>query len=69
MARAAVGLDIGHHTVRAVALRRDGRSFAITAFGEVRRRSDDGQLRPLPEVVAELKKLVCTTSVWVPRHR
>jgi len=58
MARTAVGLDIGHHTVRAVALRRDGRSFAITAFGEVRRRGEDGQTRPLPEVVAELKKLV-----------
>ncbi len=58
MARTAVGLDIGHHTVRAVALRRDGRSFAITAFGEVRRRGDDGQTRPLPEVIAELKKLV-----------
>lgn len=58
MARTAVGLDIGHHTVRAVALRRDGRSFAITAFGQVPRRTDDGQLRPLPEVIAELKKLV-----------
>jgi Tfp pilus assembly PilM family ATPase len=58
MARIAVGLDIGHHTVRAVALRRDGRSFAITAFGEVRRRSDDGQPRPLVEVIAELGKQI-----------
>lgn len=58
MARSAVGLDIGHHTVRAVALRRDGRSFAITAFGEVPRRGEDGQTRPLAEVIAELKKLV-----------
>lgn len=58
MARPAVGLDIGHHTVRAVALRRDGRSFAITAFGEVSRRGDDGQTRPLAEVIAELRKLV-----------
>jgi type IV pilus assembly protein PilM len=58
MARTAVGLDIGHHTVRAVALRRDGRSFAITAFGEVPRRGEDGQPRPLTEVISELKKLV-----------
>jgi Tfp pilus assembly PilM family ATPase len=58
MARTAVGLDLGHHTVRAVALRRDGRSFAITGFGEVPRRGADGQPRPLAQVVAELKKLV-----------
>lgn len=58
MARTVVGLDIGHHTVRAVALRRDGRSFAITAFGQVARRAEDGHLRPLPEVIAELKKMV-----------
>lgn len=58
MARVAVGLDIGHHTVRAVALRRDGRSFAITGFGEVSRRDADGESRPLAAVIAELKKQV-----------
>jgi Tfp pilus assembly PilM family ATPase len=58
MARVAVGLDIGHHTVRAVALRRDGRTFAITASGAVRRRTDDGESRPLADIVAELRKLV-----------
>ncbi len=58
MARAFVGLDIGHHTVRAVALRRAGRSFAITGFGEVRRRTDDGETRPLAVVLEELKQIV-----------
>lgn len=58
MARVAVGLDIGHHTVRAVALRRDGRSFAITAFGEAPRRDADGQVRPLAAVIADLKQQV-----------
>src|ERR1043165_6012370 len=58
MARTAVGLDIGHHTVRAVALRRDGRSFAVAAFGEARRRDDEGQPRPLEAVVAELRQQV-----------
>jgi Tfp pilus assembly PilM family ATPase len=58
MARVAVGLDIGHHTVRAVALRRDGRSFAITGFGEVPRRDADGTVRPLTAIITELKKQV-----------
>lgn len=58
MARASVGLDIGHHTVRAVALRRDGRSFAITATGAVARRTPAGEPRPLNEVLDELRRLV-----------
>lgn len=58
MARVSVGLDIGHHTVRAVALRRDGRSFAITGFGEVPRRDAEGEVRPLAAVIADLKKQV-----------
>jgi Tfp pilus assembly PilM family ATPase len=58
MARTAVGLDIGHHTVRAVALRRDGRSFAVTGFGEVRRRGEDGEARPLADIITDLKKQV-----------
>ncbi|HEX3132541.1 MAG TPA: cell division protein FtsA [Planctomycetota bacterium] len=41
-----------------MALRRDGRSFAISAFGEVPRRDADGQARPLASVIAELKKQV-----------
>lgn len=58
MARTFVGLDIGHHTVRAVALRRDGRAFAISGFGEVRRRDAEGQTRPLAVVIEELKRQV-----------
>lgn len=58
MARLSVGLDVGHHTVRAVALRRDGRSFAITATGAVARRTPEGEQRPLNEVLDELRRQV-----------
>ena len=58
MARTFVGLDIGHHTVRAVALRREGRAFAVSGFGEVRRRDAEGETRPLAEVIEELKRQV-----------
>jgi Tfp pilus assembly PilM family ATPase len=58
MARMFVGLDIGHHTVRAVALRREGRAFAVSGFGEVRRRDAEGETRPLAEVIEELKRQV-----------
>ena len=58
MARTFVGLDIGHHTVRAVALRRAGRAFEVSGFGEVRRRDAEGQTRPLAEVIEELKRQV-----------
>ena len=58
MARTFVGLDIGHHTVRAVALRREGRAFAVSGFGEVRRRDAEGETRPLAVVIEELKRQV-----------
>jgi Tfp pilus assembly PilM family ATPase len=58
MARTFVGLDVGHHMVRAVALRREGRSFAIVAHAEVPRLDEDGTTRPLRAVVKDIQKKV-----------
>jgi Tfp pilus assembly PilM family ATPase len=55
MARASVGLDIGHHTVRAVALRRDGRSFAVVGHAQAQRRDEHGLERPLSAVLTEIR--------------
>ncbi len=58
MARTFIGLDVGHHMVRAVALRRDGRSFAVVAHAEIPRLDEDETPRPLRAVVKEINKLV-----------
>ena len=58
MSSTAIGLDIGHHAVRAVALRRAGRTLTIAGHATVRRRDDDGQPRPLAVVLAELDALL-----------
>lgn len=58
MSSSAIGLDIGHHAVRAVALHRAGRTLSITGHATVRRRDDDGQPRPLALVLAELDALL-----------
>jgi Tfp pilus assembly PilM family ATPase len=58
MARHFVGLDIGHHTVRAVALRRDGNKFAVAAHAQLPRLDDDGSPRPIRALVQEMGKLV-----------
>ncbi len=58
MARTFVGLDVGHHTVRAVALRREGRSYAIVAHAEIPRLDEDGTPRPLRAVVKDIQKQV-----------
>ena len=65
MSTTAIGLDVGHHTVRAVALRRAGRALTLTAHAAVRRRDDDGQPRPLALVLAELDALL---SLKGPLH-
>ena len=54
MSNDAIGLDIGHHAVRAVALHRAGHTLSITGHASVRRRDDAGQPRPLAVVLAEL---------------
>lgn len=58
MARTVIGLDIGHHTVRAVAVRRQGRTFEVVAHAAVKRRDDFGEVRPLAVVVGELDSLL-----------
>ena len=58
MARTFVGLDVGHHTVRAVALRREGRSYAIVAHAEVPRLDEEGTPRPLRAVVKDIQTKV-----------
>lgn len=65
MTSTAIGLDIGHHSVRAVALRRAGRALTITGHAAVRRRDDEGQPRPLALVLAELDALL---SLKGPLH-
>jgi Tfp pilus assembly PilM family ATPase len=56
MARRLVGLDLGSHTVRAVALRPLKAGFALAGCAAVARHDADGEERPLGDVVAELKR-------------
>ncbi len=53
--RTLIGLDIGHHTVRAVALRRAGNRYQLLAHAAVQRRDGSGQTRPLALSLEELK--------------
>jgi len=50
----ATGLDIGHHTVRAIVLERKGTTLRIRSFGEASRFNGEGEPKPLAAVIAEL---------------
>lgn len=54
----ATGLDIGHHTVRAVVLERKGRALRVLAAAAVPRSDALGEPKPISTVVAELDAMV-----------
>ena len=58
MARTVIGLDVGNHTVRAVALRREGGRHTVVATAEVARRDEALQPRPMAVVLGELDSLL-----------
>ncbi len=58
MARTVVGLDVGNHTVRAVALRREGGRHTVVATAAVARRDEALQPRPMAVVLGELDSLL-----------
>jgi Tfp pilus assembly PilM family ATPase len=58
MSRPLLGLDLGHDTVRAVALRRVGTRFQVTGTASVRRRDDTGQPRSLAVTLGELESVM-----------
>ena len=57
-----IGLDIGHHTVRALAGERSRAGWRVVAFGSVPRCDASGEPRPLAAVLAELDALVPLTK-------
>jgi|GEM_PF-6819091 len=57
-----IGLDIGHHTVRALAGERKRAGWRVVAFGSVPRCDASGEPRPLAAVLAELDAIVPLTK-------
>ncbi len=69
MARLSIGLDIGHHQVRAVALApprgaqaKEGFRARVVATAQVARRDLDGDAKPLAAVLAEIETLLANTG-------
>ncbi len=56
--RVATGIDIGHHTVRAVVLGRTKGSLRVLASAAVQRLDKLGEPKPIPLVVSELDAIV-----------
>jgi Tfp pilus assembly PilM family ATPase len=53
-----IGLDIGHHTVRAVALRRSGNRYQMVGHAAVHRRDQDGAMRGMAVSLGELDSVM-----------
>lgn len=58
MAKTLVGLDVGHQTVRALALRRVKNVYTVAGWAAVPRYDDNGEEIPLTEVLKSLAKRV-----------
>jgi len=56
--RTLIGLDIGHHTVRAVALRQTGNRYQLLAHAAIERRDAEGMVRPMAVALGEIDSLM-----------
>ena len=54
----AIGIDIGHTAVRAVAIVRSKQGYAVTSHAALPRHDSSGDLRPLPVLLSELDNLI-----------
>ena len=54
----AIGIDIGHTAVRAVAIVRTKQGYAVTSHAALPRHDASGDPRPLPVLLSELDSLI-----------